>query len=487
MAGVGFELKKLFKKKGFFASVKAYGYSSLICAGPMLLGVILILGILMLVNHFDRSQFDRELTVCMITYTLLASLLVTSFFSMAVTRYIADMLFEEKRKSVISSFFGSAGIMLFFGCTAYGIFLIFSGATLTEGLLCLLFFSELIVTWNATSYLTAIKDYRGIMLSLAAAIGVSLLLAALFLYLGLPTTVGVLLSVTIGYGVMLPWHLVLLCRYFPQGDTSALFFLHWVDRFLPLAFAGLLTKVGLMSHLVIMWFGPLQVQVKGLFFGAPFHDVPALIAYMTTLITTVNFVVSVEVNFYPKYRSYFALFNDRGTVGDILQAEKEMLGVMKSELWYTSLKQLFTTALAISVGELLLKFLPLGFNDLMFGYFRILTIGYGLYAVANMIMLMLLYFTDYTGALEASAAFALVSSVMTVVSLKFDPAYFGIGFVLGGIAFFLVGVIRLDYYTKRLRYFILAAQPIVSGEKNGFFTKAGRSLSRRLEGGTHEF
>jgi len=487
MAGVGFELKKLFKKKGIFATFRAYGYSALICAGPMLLGVILILGILMLCNCFGRSRFDRELLVCMITYTLLASLVVTAFFSMVVTRYIADMLFEEKKECVISSFWGSAGIMLFFGCILYGIFLFFSGANLLQGFLMLTFFGELIITWNATSYLTAIKDYRGILLSLVAAVGLSLLLSAVFMYFGAPTVVSVLFSVTVGYGVMLIWHLVLLYRYFPQGDTSAFFFLHWVDRFTPLAFTGLFTTIGLMSHLVVMWLGPLQVRVKGLFVGAPFHDVPALLAFMTTLVTTVNFVVSVEVNFYPKYRSYYSLFNDRGTIGDILQAEKEMLTVMKSELWYTAIKQLVVTVLAISAGGLVLDYLPLGFNDLMHGCFRLLCTGYGLYAVGNMLMLMLLYFTDYTGSLLASGAFALIGTLASIISLRFPPVYAGVGFILGSAVFFLMALIRLNYYTRRLPYYILSAQPIAYREKNGFFTRMGRALNRRLEGGQHAF
>ena len=45
MAGIGFELKKLFQKKGVLNTTKAYGYASVICAGPMLLGVLLLLGI----------------------------------------------------------------------------------------------------------------------------------------------------------------------------------------------------------------------------------------------------------------------------------------------------------------------------------------------------------------------------------------------------------------------------------------------------------
>ena len=94
---------------------------------------------------------------------------------------------------------------------------------------------------------------------------------------------------------------------------------------MPLALTGLLTNLGLFAHLVIIWSGPIGVQVKGLFYGAPYYDVPALIAFLTILVTTVNFVVSVEVNFYPRYRDYYSLFNDGGVVGDIVVAEEEML------------------------------------------------------------------------------------------------------------------------------------------------------------------
>ena len=107
---------------------------------------------------------------------------------------------------------------------------------------------------------------------------------------------------------MMLWDTALLYQYFPQGNGSAFFFLKWVDQFLPLAFTGLFLHIGLFAHLVIMWAGPLQVKVQGLFVGAPYHDVPALAAFLTILITTVNFVVSVEVNFYPKYRNYYSLF-----------------------------------------------------------------------------------------------------------------------------------------------------------------------------------
>ena len=34
MAGIGFELKKLFNRRGLFASFRAYGYAGVVCTGP---------------------------------------------------------------------------------------------------------------------------------------------------------------------------------------------------------------------------------------------------------------------------------------------------------------------------------------------------------------------------------------------------------------------------------------------------------------------
>ena len=254
MAGIGFELKKLFRRKGLFASLRAYGYAGIICTGPMLLGVLLQLGILLLCSWAGAPRDQQDLLVCMITYTLLFSLTVTSFFSMPVTRYLADMLYEEQEQTILPLFWGSSSMMLVLGCTLYGLFLLVSGATLLQGLLCLWLFAEMIVNWNGMSYLTAIKDYRGILCSFLAAIALAFGLGlVLVVLLGGPMLEGMLFAVTMGYGLMMVWDVVLLYRYFPQSEESPWAFLRWVDAFLPLAFTGLCTNIGLFAHLVICW------------------------------------------------------------------------------------------------------------------------------------------------------------------------------------------------------------------------------------------
>ncbi len=486
MAGIGFELKKLFQKKGVLNTTKAYGYATVICAGPMLLGVLLLLGIMALCSAFEVATHTRELLICMITYTLLASVTVTSFFSMVVTRYVADMLFEENNRAVLPSFWGSTVVMMAVGGVLYGVFLVFSGATFLQGFLCFVLFGELIIVWNAMSYLTAIKDYKGIFFSFLTSVAVSILLGALFLWLRFPVIESLLAAVSVGYGIMLTWDVVLLHRYFPHTDLGAFTFFRWIDAFLPLALSGLFMNVGMFSHLVIMWCSDINVHVHGLFYGAPWHDVPALLAFMTALMTTVNFVVSVEVNFYPKYRNHYSLYNDKGTIGDIKQSEKEMLGTLKTEIFYTALKQLLFTAACIALGGYLLDMLPLGFNEVMRGYFRTLCVAYGLYAIGNMLMLILLYFTDYKGACLSTAVFAVTTVVFTVVSLFFPYMYYGFGFLLAALVFVVVTAIRLDYFTKRLPFFILSVQPLVAEDRTGRFTRLGVYLEEKLEGGHKE-
>ena len=482
MAGIGFELKKLFAKKGIMNSVKAYGYATVICSGPMLLGVILLLGIMYLCSRAGVHTQTRELLICMITYTLLASIMATSLFNMVITRFTADMLYEEKKSAVLPSFWGSTALMMTIGSVLWVIFLIFSGATLMQGILMFIFFNEMIIVWNAMGYLSAIKDYKGIFLSYLVAILVTFVLGFILTMIFKSYIIEMLLlSVTVGYGVMVIWNLVLIHRYFPKSDVGAFVFLDWMDEYLYLALSGFFVNLGMFSHLVIMWFSKVGVKVHGLFYGAPEHDVPALLAFMTTLITTVNFVVSVEVNFYGKYRNHYSLYNDKGTIKDILQAEKEMMDTLKTEMLYTAVKQLLCTAFFIAAGGFLLDVLPLGFNEMMRGYFRTLCVAYGLYAVGNMTMLLLLYFTDYKGAFFATGIFAASSIVLSVITLFLPQVYYGFGFLIASMAFLIVALQRLDYFTKRLPYYILAVQPLVSEDKSGVFRKMKVFLEDKLE------
>ena len=480
MAGIGFSLKRLFQKKVFFSLCRAYGYAGVICAGPMLLGVILLLGMGMAARLAGMDAHERELLNCMITYGLLVSLTVTSWFNMVTTRYVSDMLYEERQEKILPSFYGSCAVMLIIGGAGYGIFLWFSGVSFLEKLLCLWFAMILIVVWMEMVYLTALKDFQAIVFAFAFSLMVGFFLALLFVLVGWVSVASLLFCVIVAYGIMMVWYYKLLLNYFPRSQGSSFNFLRWFDRYRSLALSGGFLNIGLFAHLVIMYFGPLKVQVEGLFYGAPSHDVPALCAFFSILITTVNFVTSVEVRFYPTYRNYYGLFNDNGAIRDIDQAEKEMLGTLEKELTFDGHKQLISTILFLVFGSIIFENLPLGFNDTSLGIYRFLCVGYGIYAVANSIMLILLYFEDYAGALAGTAVFAVVSVILTILQNIFGSVeYFGLGFLVGALVFYVIVWLRLEWYTKRLPYFLLSRKFLLPDQETGLFARICDHLDKK--------
>ena len=486
MAGIGFSLKKLFTKKGLFSLCRAYGYAGLICAGPMILGVILLVSVAFLSQLAGMSRHDRELLNCMLTYCLLASLTTTSIFNMTATRFVSDMLYEEKPERIIPSLYGSTTILLTGGCLVWAVFLHFSGVLTVYKLLCLWFYAILIVVWMEMNYLTALKDYKVLVRDFAISLACGLLLALLMVLFRQVTITTLFLCVILAYGLLMALYYRQLLKYFPRSEGSRFSFLRWLEKYRSLAFTGIFVNLGLFAHLVIMYFGPLQVQVEGLFYGAPMHDVPALCAFFSILITTINFVTSVEVRFYPQYRNYYSLFNDNGSIRDIEQAEDEMLSVLRQELAFNAHKQLITTLLFIVIGSLVLELLPLGFNDTSMGIYRLLCAGYGLYAISNTIMLILLYYEDYTGALLSTFAFAAVSIAGTVLQILYGQInFYGLGFLIGSLAFYLFSWIRLEWYTRRLPYYLLCKGAIVENKKLGILSRLCNYLERK-EGAVHE-
>ena len=478
MAGIGFSLKKLFARRGLFGLCQAYGYAGLICAGPMILGILLLLGVSAAAGLAGMARHDGELLNSMITYCLLVALTMTSVFNMVNTRYVSDMIYQGKLERVMPSFHGCLLVMLPMGCVLWGVFLHFSGVAMLYRVMCMWFAATLMVVWMQMNYLNALKDYKALVSDFAVSLAVGAMLAALLLVLRAVSVATLFGAVIVSYGLLMALYYRRLIEYFPKSEGSCLLFLAWFERFGMLTFSGIFVNLGLFAHLVIMYYGPVSVQVEGLFRGAPVYDVAALCAFLSILITTVNFVTSVETNFYPRYHTYYSLFNDEGAIRDIDQAEREMLEVLRRELEYNGFKQLFCTIIFVVFGSFVLNALPLGFSETSIAAFRILCVGYGLYALANTLMLVLLYFEDYLGALLSTGAFALVSIAGTVAQLAlFETEHLGVGFLLGGAAFYLIAYGRLEWYTRHLPYFLLGRQAMVPSEESGPLSR----LCARLE------
>ena len=107
LAGIGFELKKLFVGRGVIRRVRAYAYAAVICSGTMLLAILLLLGIQAQAKHFGMGEHTREVLVITMVYALFLSMMMTSGFQMFLSRYVADMMYQNNLGKVLPSLLGA--------------------------------------------------------------------------------------------------------------------------------------------------------------------------------------------------------------------------------------------------------------------------------------------------------------------------------------------------------------------------------------------
>lgn len=105
MAGVGFELKKLFQKKGMVQQLKAYVYSTIVVVGPLLLTMLLVLGIQLMMIHFSYPYYLRERFISGVIYAFIFSYLIVSLISMVITRTVSDRIYQKKYEDILPIFY----------------------------------------------------------------------------------------------------------------------------------------------------------------------------------------------------------------------------------------------------------------------------------------------------------------------------------------------------------------------------------------------
>lgn len=472
MAGIGFELKRLFNNTGIIMQMRAQLYAATVITGPMILGATLLFIIKFGAQIYGLSGADQDAAVVMTTWSILFPLLLTSLFTFVLARFIADMIYSNRLNTILPSMYVALTICLTIGGIAWGIFLIYNDIKPIYKLLTFILFEEATTAWIQISYTNAAKDYRAVLMGFVYAI-TTVIIVNIILYFTLPgdPIANLLASSVAGYLVMIISYTLVLHVYFPTGGGSSLLSFLWYSKFPALIQVGFFSTIGLFGHIIMMWLSPWGVRAIGNFYHAPQHDIPALFAFLTTLVATVNFVTSVETKFYGHYKTFYSLLNDKGSLSDIELAYKELVTVMKQELFYLAQIQIFVAMIAIVIiGELFGK-IGLGFTSSMIGLFRVLTIGYCLYAIGNVFMLFQLYLAHYRGALFTAFALAFVNILGTTFTIKMPETFYGFGFVAAGFAMYIIGWAQLAAYTKKLDYQVYCKQPIFIEQKKSWLVR----------------
>ena len=478
MAGIGFELRKLFVGRGAIAKVRAYAYASIITSGTMILAIIMMLGVQGLAKAFGATDQEVETLVVLMVYAILGSLIISSLLQVLLSRFAADMLYQKLSQRVLPSLYGGSILLIIPGGILYGVFLWFaSEVPLLDRVLNWGLCITLIMVWLQMAYITAAKDYKRILAGFAGGVLTVFLLGGILLSAGVRPITAMMAALFCGYGVMLVSFNRVLLTIFPAGTGSLLAFLEWIGKFPDLVLIGFLSMSGAFVHMFVMWFSPLGDIVGGQFRYAPLHDSAAFFAYLVTIPTSINFVVSVEVNFYQQYKRFFSAITNGGTLAEILLARDNMSKVLHQELFRLTQVQIFVMVLYTILMRYFLE--SIGFTRDMISIFQIMCIGYSAYAIGNSFMLLQLYFNDRKGALFTCAVYFTVNLLGTLLTMNRSPLYYGLGMTLAGMTMYLVGLTRLLVYVSHIDYHIFCGQPVLLVHKEHWLGKLAARLDTR--------
>lgn len=475
MAGIGFELRKLFVGKGAISKIRAYAYASIITSGTMVLAVLMMLGIKYLARFFGATEHQTDIMIVLMVYATLGSLIFSSVLQIILSRYTADNLFGKNLERVLPSLFGGSVLIIIPGGLIYGIFLQYAPEIpAIDRLFNWGLFIEMAFVWLEMAYITAAKDYQRILLGFVGGVLTVFVVGGILLLLGINPITAVMAGLFTGYGVMVYSFTKILLRIFPIGTGSLFAFVKYFGLFPDLVLTSILSQTGAFVHIILMWFSPLGENVTGLFRQAPMHDAAAFFAFLVTIPANVNFVVSIEVTFYQKYRRYFTAISNGGTLKEIQISQKNMIAALNQEVFRLIQIQVFAMVFYAILMRYFLE--SIGFTRDMITMFQIMCIGYSAYAIGNSIMQLQLYFNDRKGALFTCLTYFIMNLLCTRFFLFRSPIYYGLGMVIAGVAMYLAGIPRLFAFVKNIDYHIYCSQPILAVQQSNFWTKLASVL-----------
>lgn len=468
MAGIGFELRKLFKNDSVISKVMGTMYATVVTVGPTVLVIVALNVMYMLLPYVEVSYADKEVLSATILYVFIFSLILTSPINIILSRYVADKIYQEDLESIAAAVETGAGIVAVF----VGVLGIpFGYLMYTKGELPLhyvfasyVFFAGLSLTFYFMTFITALKEYMKITYSFFASLAFGIVLAVVLVNVfGVSVVYSILYALAVSFSCIAVFLFVFIRKSFVTYNKNHTELLRYIKEYRWLLYANGLYTWALYIHNFVFWFfSDYKVVVANVFISAPTYDVATYIAMLSNISILVIFVVNVETKFHEAYKEYCESII--GAAGkDIVKTKEKMIEVLRRELLYIIQIQLIIN---IAIFLLAMIYFPnFGIDGIVLLMYPVLTVGYFLIYLVQCMMIFLFYLDDKKGAPLVSLVLFAGTMIGSFFMVDKNPVYTGMGTVIGGLLGFTVAFFRIRYKTKNLDKHIYCRGSIVRKRK----------------------
>lgn len=445
MAGIGFELRKIFEKDSVYSKIKGVAFATMTVIGPTIIFILMLLGINFVMDAFKVTQFEQRFFSSACLYIFILAIIISSMLNTISSRFVSDMIFQKKEEAIPSAMFGS----IFLGAIASSIcaFIIcltlFFKYEVDLVFLCGYYLLAVMITvvYTAMTFVSAIKEYTKITWAffLGMFSGV-LLFFILYWFADFEVITCIIYAMAVGFLVINVIIMYYVLSFFGNSDRKYFEFTRYFSKYPLLFLSGVFYILGLYVSNIIYWFySDVSTQIM-IFHVAPTYDIATFLAILVNLSAMVIFTVKVETQFFEKYRQYVTSLT-KANYAIIEKARKIMSYNINVQLFFIYEVQLIITIILTCISILIFPMFGLGGLTLDF----FLMLGISMFVIFSMYftVVFLYYFDDQVGSCGATGIFFGVTIITSIIALDLGTAYYAVAPLIGGLAGWIYAFVRL--------------------------------------------
>ncbi len=300
--------------------------------------------------------------------------------------------------------------------------------------------------WILISLLSGLKTYRRILMVILLGYGNTVVAMTQLQTVSLEGLMG---GFIVGHSLLLFTLLNLVLRSYSSTQLIAFDFLKNKQIILNLALTGFLYNLAIWIDKLIFWFNPqTSASIIEPLRASEVYDTPIFLAYLSIIPGIVIFLLRIKTDFSEKYAMFYQSINDGEPLHQIKKLYREMSDVAHRGVQDICKVQGITILILLLIGDKLLSWFGIPSNYRLL--FSIDLIAVGVQVILLVILYLLFYFNERL--LVLCLLFVVFNSMLTLLTLKLDPSFYGSGFAVAVILTALTGFYLVLQKLDRISY-----------------------------------
>lgn len=454
MAGIGFELRRIIDNdKGVLQSIKSYGSAAITINGPMIMSITSVIIVKSIIGSDEYSGISSDKILMTITFAFLISTLLTGGYTLLLTRYVSDCIYEKKFNKIMPSVYGAIIFATVGSIVFTSALVVITGMQIEHAIPVSALYSIISIIYIEMIYLSAIKNYKSIIRAFFLGNAISVMLVFLVNYFEQARSFQyILFSFNLGFAVAAKMLLHQILISYGKGEGGFMEWLSYFKKYPSLAFSGLFYTISFYFVCLYYRFIDNEGFFQGFIVMKPDFDTAFYFAVLGMIPGTVYFAVRFETSLYQCCQKLFSAIGENGTLDEIK---------IKLQFLVMTIKNCFTKMVLVQGAVLsLILIIPFAFIQVDHTSF----IKYSLYfefafafsstLLMYVLNIVILYFNERRYSLFINSAYLALNIILTIWIDSSVVKIRGFGFMIASFISMVLALILMLRLLKKLKNYI---------------------------------